>query len=116
MAHLLPQPRFLTVGRRGGIHLDLIDHQFPVVGRERGMGMASHYDQQRQGGTKRALSPARDQARAKRSKQTCPVQGCGHASSKVKWHVFGHLPDCFRTSGTLTGPRWTTIMRLRVEW
>ena len=70
MAHLLPQSRFPAVGRGGGIHPDLIDRQFPVVGRG---GEWLPPTTNKAGRDKEGSLPARDQARAKRSKQTCPV-------------------------------------------
>ena len=48
------------------------------------------------GSRKRKQPGSSDPTSTYARKRLCPVAGCGCRFGKVKWHVYSHLPHCFR--------------------
>ncbi|XP_041484417.1 uncharacterized protein LOC121431018 [Lytechinus variegatus] len=115
-----------TVGRGRGLAkykpAPLIE---PVVGRDAGKGAllpgSSHspfrnpiQHEEAKKGTKRPSTFGGDQ-RSKKHRSVCPIVGCGHASPKLRWHVYYHLPNFFRPQEEHTGPGWSKTLSKRAK-
>ena len=72
-------------------------------------------DQEARTGTKRPSSTIGNQQRRKKHPSACPIGGCGHASPKLKWHVYHHLPNFLCPQEEHTGPKWSETLTKRTR-
>ena len=75
-------------------------HQYPRTSWERRPPTGSKQERHKPNprGTSQAghSSTDRGSGTSRHKKKGCVVQGCGHVSTKPKWHVYSHLPWCFQ--------------------
>ena len=51
----------------------------------------------------------------KKHRSVCPIEGCQHASPKLRWHVYHHLPQFFRPQEEHTGLAWQRVLSYRAQ-
>ena len=64
-------------------------------------------------GTKRPSSTP--QPRRKKHRSACPIGGCGHASPKLRWHIYHHLPNFLCPQEEHTSPKWSSTLTKRTR-